>query len=81
MVYMKITDNILQSNNTPWRLFETSDNKEWCVLWLQGFTSTIEGHTDGVIRLVEATTTSFAMLNYAGHGHHPVILDDATRQQ
>lgn len=79
--WMKLTDNILQADNTPWRLFEVTDDKEWCVLWLQGFTSNIEGHTDGVTRLAEATGMSFAMLNYAGHGNHPVHLDDATRSQ
>jgi esterase/lipase len=79
---MKVTDYTLQYDNTPWRLFEPAiDNKDWCVLWLQGFTSTIEGHTEGVTRLAEATTTPFAMLNYAGHGTHPVALDDATREQ
>jgi len=78
---MKITDNILQTDSTPWRLYEANDDKEWCVLWLQGFTSTIEGHSDGIIRMAEATATSFAMLNPAGHGNHPVPLDDATRQQ
>lgn len=79
---MSITDQVLESDNTPWRLFETdNNNKEWCVLWLQGFTSTIEGHTEGIIRMAEATATPFAMLNYAGHGNHPISLDDATREQ
>lgn len=80
---MEITDHNLEFDNTPWRLFEPNkkDDKEWCVLWLQGFTSTIEGHTDGVIRLAGATAMSFAMLNYAGHGNHPTLLDDATREQ
>lgn len=78
---MELTDNILQADNTPWRLFEVNDDKEWCVLWLQGFMSTIEGHNDGVVRMAEATGVSFAMLNYAGHGNHLVPLADATRQQ
>ena len=78
---MNITDKILEIDNTPWRLFEPNDDKEWCVLWLQGFRSTIEGHTPGVIRLAETTSTSFAMLDYAGHGSHHVLLDDATREQ
>lgn len=79
---MEITDYTLQYDNTPWRLFKpTKANKDWRVLWLQGFTSTIEGHSEGVIRLAEATKTPFAMLNYAGHGNHPIALDDATREQ
>lgn len=78
---MKVTDNTLEFDNTPWRLFEPTDDKEWCVLWLQGFMSTIEGHNDGVVRMAEATGVSFAMLNYAGHGNHPVSLDDASREQ
>lgn len=78
---MKIIDYTLSVDDTPWRLFEVKDNKERCVLWLQGFTSTIEGHTDGIVRLTESTATSFAMLNYAGHGNHPVSLNDATRLQ
>jgi len=77
----KTTDYKL-ADGTPWRLVkpEESDN-EWCVLWLQGFTSTIEGHTEGVIRMAEATNTAHALLNYAGHGDHPIKLDDATRKQ
>lgn len=80
---MRITNSILELDDTPWRLFEPdeSHNREWCVLWLQGFRSTIEGHTDGVVRMAEATNTPFAMLDYAGHGTHPIALDEASRQQ
>lgn len=64
------------------RIYQPSDaNSGWAVLWLQGFTSTIEGHEEGVARMSEATKTTFAMLNYAGHGDHPTKLEDATRQQ
>lgn len=67
---------------TPWRLFEPAEmHNEWVVLWLQGFTSTIEDHTEGVARMAEATATTFAMLNYAGHGDNPIPLDEATRSQ
>jgi len=79
---MKLTDNILALDKTPWRLFEPENNdRDWRVLWLQGFTSTIEGHTEGVVRLAEATSTTFAMLEYAGHGNNPIQLDDASRKQ
>jgi esterase/lipase len=79
---MEVIGYTLQYDDTPWQLFEPAKaTKDWCVLWLQGFTSTIEGHTEGVIRLAEATATPFAMLNYAGHGTHPIALDEATREQ
>jgi predicted esterase YcpF (UPF0227 family) len=79
---MKMTDNVLELDATPWRLFEPNqDDRDWCVLWLQGFLSTVEGHTDGIVRLANATATPFAMLNYAGHGNHPCLLDNATRLQ
>ncbi len=71
-----------EGDKTPWRLFTPEDAaKDWAVLWLQGFTSTIEGHTEGVVRMVQGTGTTFAMLNYAGHGNHPVPLARATRAQ
>lgn len=83
MIRMKMTDKTLGFDDTPWRLFEPGNSlsSNWCVLWLQGFTSTIEGHNDGVVRLAEATAMTFAMLNYAGHGNHPTPLEDATRKQ
>lgn len=69
-------------DQTPWALFSPNkSSKKWCVLWLQGFTSTIEGHTEGILRMAESTATPFAMLNYAGHGNHPTKLEDATRSQ
>ena len=72
----------VNGNETPWRLFEPKDHKqEWAVLWLQGFTSTIEGHSEGVVRMAESADTTFAMLNYAGHGNNPIQLDDASRSQ
>lgn len=81
---MKMQDYVVEvnGNQTPWRLFEPDGSKaEWAVLWLQGFASTIEGHSDGVIRMAEATKTTFVMLNYAGHGNNPIPLDEATRAQ
>ncbi len=72
----------LNGDPTPWRLFVPKDaTKNYCVLWLQGFTSTIEGHTEGILRMAQQTDTAFAILNYAGHGNHPIKLDDATRAQ
>jgi esterase/lipase len=78
---MKI-DNYTLAEGTPWRLF-TPDNAHngWVVLWLQGFTSTIEGHNEGCQRMSTASNVPFAILNYAGHGNHPVPLAQATRKQ
>lgn len=79
-----VRDYSLAANDdpTPWRLIiPPAATKDYCVLWLQGFTSTIEGHTEGVTRMAEQTGVPFAMLNYAGHGNHPTKLADATRVQ
>lgn len=78
---MKVSDYAL-NDGTPWRLY-TPDNthKDWAVLWLQGFTSTIDGHKEGCERMCAASNITFAILNYAGHGNHPVKLEDATRKQ
>lgn len=76
------TEDFFLPDNTHWRLYKpekTIDN--WAVLWLQGFTSTIDGHNDGCMRMSNANSIHFAMLNYAGHGDHPVRLEDATREQ
>jgi len=81
---MKTDNFILNQDNdrTPWRLLTPKGSaRDWCVIWLQGFTSTIEGHAEGLKRMAEQTNTPFAMLNYAGHGNHPTELDDATRAQ
>lgn len=80
---MKTIDSTLELDKTPWRLFEPEydGGREWCVLWLQGFHSNIEGHAEGVARMAEAMRTPFAMLDYAGHGTHPIVLGDASRKQ
>ncbi|MBP9667302.1 hypothetical protein KBD87_00640 [Candidatus Saccharibacteria bacterium] len=78
----KIINYTLELDGTPWCLVVPDGaSTEWCVLWLQGFISTIEDHTEGVVRMAEASSTAFAMLNYAGHGDNPIALSDATRTQ
>lgn len=78
---MKI-ENYTLDDGTPWRLFTPENaHKSWAVLWLQGFTSTIDGHHNGCKRMSTASNTPFAILNYAGHGNHPVPLEKATRKQ
>ncbi len=78
---MKV-DNYTLADGTPWRLFTPDDAYDgWAVLWLQGFTSTIEGHHEGCERMSAASNVPFAILNYAGHGNHLVPLEQATRKQ
>lgn len=80
---MNIARGTLEVPNdpTPWVVVSPNDDKEWCVLWLQGWTSTIEGHLEGITRMAESSDVSFAMMDYAGHGGHPVALDDSTKSQ
>lgn len=68
------------NNPTPWVLVQPHEKKEWCILWLQGWTSSVAGHLEGITRLAEATDTPVAMLDYAGHGQHPVPLEESTRE-
>lgn len=79
---MSIVYDTLQLANdpTPWIRVE-ADNKDWCVLWLQGWTSTIAGHLEDIKRMSEKSGVTFAMLNFAGHGDHPVTLEESTRAQ
>lgn len=70
----------IKDDPTPWVIVSPNDDKEWCVLWLQGWTSTIEGHLEGIVRMSETSGVTFAMLDYAGHGSHPVSLNDSTKQ-
>ena len=68
-------------DSTHWRLYKPENAiNNWAVLWLQGFTSTIDMHNDGCMRLSSESNVQFAILNYAGHGDHPVALKDATRE-
>ncbi len=79
---MKTTRGTLNIPNdpTPWILVEPNQGKEWCVLWLQGWTSNIEGHLEGITRMAKTSGVSFAMLDYAGHGTHAVKLEESTRE-
>lgn len=66
---------------TPWVITGPQEDGEWCVLWLQGWSSTIEAHFEGITRMATASNMPFAMLDYAGHGKHPVPLGETTRKQ
>jgi pimeloyl-ACP methyl ester carboxylesterase len=66
----------------PWALFEPENaDKEYVVLWLQGWSATIERHREGVERMAKQTGTTFAMLDYAGHGANKVPLEQSTKLQ
>lgn len=65
---------------TPWVIVRPNTNKDWAVLWLQGWTSTIEGHLEGLERMAKTSGVTFAMMDYAGHGAHPMPLDNTTKQ-
>lgn len=81
---MKIEDFTYKFPNEdlPWRLFMPENaNKEYCVLWLQGWTSSMDSHRQGVERMSNITGIPFATLDYAGHGKHQVALQDSMRKQ
>lgn len=80
---MNVTHGTLSIPNdpTPWVIVSPNDDKAWCVLWLQGWTSTIEDHLEGITRMAETSGVTFAMMNYAGHGDHPTPLADSTKKQ
>lgn len=81
---MKIEDLTLKTENDsiPWRIFTPEKaTKDFCVLWLQGWTSSMNSHRAGVERMAQKTNIPFATLDYAGHGLHGVKIEDSTREQ
>jgi esterase/lipase len=81
---MQIQDFTLKTttDTTPWRLFTPKDaSKEYCVLWLQGWSSAMDSHREGVERMAQQTGMPFATLDPAGHGKHPTPIEQSTRQQ
>ena len=80
---MKITPGILAIENdpTPWLLIEPNDRKDFCVLWLQGWNATIKKHETILRQLAKQTNIAYAILDYAGHGTHPISLEQTTREQ
>lgn len=65
----------------PWRLF-TPDNSnyEYCVLWLQGWTSSMDSHREGVERMSKKSDIAFATLDFAGHGMHKLPIEESSRK-
>lgn len=79
---MSITDSTLQIHEAPYRII-TPDSiavDTWCVIWIQGFGSSIADHTERVSRLAELTRLPYAMVDYAGQGRSTIPLADSTRQ-
>lgn len=80
---MKVTHGTLDIPNdpTPCVIARPKSQKDYCVLWLQGWRSTIEKHEEHIARMAKQTGMTFAMIDYAGHGSHPIPLEDTTREQ
>lgn len=81
---MKVYDYMCKTTPTPvpWRLLiPKAATKEYCVLWLQGWTTAMDMHRPGVERLANQTGVTCAMLDFAGHGTHPTSLEYTTRKQ
>lgn len=81
---MKVEDFILDldGDSIPWRLFTPENStKNYCVLWLQGWTSSMDSHREGVERLATQTGRVFATIDFAGHGLHELPLEESTRKQ
>lgn len=81
---MEVSDFLLSKgeDQIPWRLFKpSSGNKKYAVLWIQGWTSSMDSHREGVKRMAETTGFTFATLDFAGHGLHKLPIEESTRQQ
>ncbi len=81
---MKITDFTLKlkDDEVPWRLFVPEGaGQEYCVLWLQGWSSTMDSHREGVERMARQAGAVFATLDPAGHGLHKLPIERSTRKQ
>lgn len=81
---MKIEDFVLKTENDeiPWRLFEPKGpGKEYCVLWIQGWSSTMDSHREGVEKMSIESGVVFATLDPAGHGLHKLPIELSTKKQ
>lgn len=81
---MKIEDFTLEQagDSIPWRLFTPANaTKEFCVFWIQGWSSSMDSHREGVERMVQQTSLVFATLDPAGHGLHSTPMEETTRRQ
>ena len=72
----------INGDEIPWRLFYPGGaSKEYCVLWLQGWTSSMDSHRKSSERMSGQIGMAFATLDYAGHGLHELSLEESTRKQ
>ncbi len=72
----------LGADKIPYRIIKPEQaTTEWCVLWLQGWTSSMDSHLEGVKRMVEASNIPFATMDYAGHGLHTQDIVTTTKKQ
>lgn len=72
----------LSTDEIPWRIFSPdNDSKDYCVLWLQGWTSSMDSHRESVESMSNKMNMAFATLDYAGHGLHNISLEESTRKQ
>jgi esterase/lipase len=72
----------LGQDEIPWRLLTPKGaDTQYCVLWLQGWSSTMDSHREGVERMSAHTNTAFATLDPAGHGLHKLPIEQSTRKQ
>lgn len=81
---MKLAHGTLLADTdpTPWVMIEPEEIKsKYTMIWLQGWTSTIEGHAEAANRIAQTLGIRIAILDYAGHGTHPVSLDKSTKSQ
>jgi hypothetical protein len=81
---MKIEDFVLKTNDDeiPYRIF-TPDKatKEFCVFWIQGWSSTMDSHREGVERMAKQSGTIFVTLDVAGHGINKIPMEKSTKKQ
>lgn len=80
---MNVVEGTLQIPNdpTPWLLLQPNEEKDYCILWLPGWMSTLERNQPIATRIAERTGVTVAILTYAGHGNHPTPLGETTREQ
>lgn len=70
----------VKDDPTPWVIVSPNDDKEWCVLWIQGWGNSIENHLAAITRMADVSGVSFAMADLAGHGSHPIAIEQSSKQ-
>jgi len=72
----------IPNDPSPYVIVEPKNPKsDWCVLWIGGWTSAIDKHYGGLVRMADMSGVSFAMMEFAGFGQHPIALGDSTKAQ